>query len=341
MSTEHLGRERLNLDLEHFQRRVQFLVAYAATCDADASALSHQDAGDQRSIEHAIWAAQTDAASSIAEAAQLATVYAPDLAVQLFDNAGERFFSLGYAYGLFLRATAGQWDDAEHIEDFERGIGWCETLGGRGSGGTSPIRIPSPWHAPQQQAYFVLAVAGSPAVVRYLGERTAQFAADSPHHRGVVAMGALGTGLHRFWDAALQIIRVAGSPTDGPAESIRAIVEDLTTMIPAYEERMTLARANTYLWSNLASPVNVADIEIVAITAMATRAAPGPMQEALRTRLNQMSPLARVPVELGMELALTTSRRGPHGDNLEEVEDFVDEVGDDTDEHHTLGADAI
>ena len=80
----------------------------------------------------------------------------------------------------------------------------------------------------------------------------------------------------------------------------------LVAMCQVYEEAISLARTNDYLWRNAAAPVDIADLDIAGIAALATRQfdvdrLEGALAEATLGR--GLGPIARVPVELGILLA--------------------------------------
>src|SRR5436190_9771928 len=149
MSVTHL--RRLGLSAELVDRRIDFLSLYANTCLEDANASDPEADDERQSYEHA--AALADAATSLAEAAALATIFRPQLALQLFESAALAYSRLGYPYGLYLGALAG----STRIGDgFGRAMSWFQAT-------QQPIspreQVPLIWHAPQQQVYFLLAAA--------------------------------------------------------------------------------------------------------------------------------------------------------------------------------------
>lgn len=294
MGLRHLDREHLHLDLGQIQRRVTFLLAYARTCLDDFEALSQSN--DRRiGREPASWDAHADAASSFAEAAQLTAIFDPRLAVDLFDDAGRNFVELGHPYGLYLRAVANRWNPKDHFELFARGTRNIEAL--HGSHPTSSELVPRPWHAAQQQLYFLLAAAGSPIVRSEFGLRLAEFARSSPNRRGVAPIGALGTAVYRLWDIAAHLLAEPDSDT-----AATVVAEHLSAMSTAYAERIRLAMVNEYMWFHAASPVNVGDIDILGIAVLASRFTTAFVPQ-MKRRMEELSPLARVPAELGIDIA--------------------------------------
>jgi hypothetical protein len=296
MGLKHL--EYLRLDADQIKKRVRFLLAYARLCLEDFQAMSRSD--DRRTgSDQVAWNARADAASSLAEAAQLTTFYDARLAVELFDAAGRHFVELGHPYGFYLRAVANRWNPQEHFDLFATGIRNIEALYGSHPIDANREPIPRPWHAPQQQLYFLLAVAGSPVIRREFGSRLGEFARSSPNRRGVAPIGALGTAMYRLWDIATHLLVEPESPT-----AAIVVTDHLAAMSRTYVEHVGLAMVNEYMWFHAASPVNVGDIDILGIAALASRTLSTTMfVSQMNSRMEQLPPLARVPAELGIEIA--------------------------------------
>jgi hypothetical protein len=306
MSLQHLDGEHLSLNIDQVKRRVTFLRAYARACLDDLEAMRSPNSPQTGSNELAGWDAHADAASSLAEAAQLAVIYDSRLAADLFDASGQLFIQLGHPYGIYLRAVANRWNPREHFELFANGLRTIEILQGLQPIDPASQPIPRPWHAVQQQIYFLLALTGSPTIRSDFRERLARLAEASPLRRGVAPTGALGTALHRLWDITVHFLM---EPRTDTAASV--IAEHLTAMSTAYDERMRLAMVNEYMWFHAASPVNLGDIEILGISALASRTlSTGAFVSQMRQRMEQLSPLARVPAELGIEMAADLKREG-------------------------------
>jgi hypothetical protein len=296
MGLRHL--EHLRLDAGQLERRVTFLLAYARVCLEDFEVMSQSD--DRRTgREEAAWDARADAASSLAEAAQLTTIYDARLALDLFDAAGRHFVELGHPYGLYLRAVANRWNPKDQFEFFATGVRNIEGLYGSHPIAAKSEPVPRPWHAAQQQLYFLLAAAGSPVVRSEFGSRLAELAQSSPNRRGVAPTGALGTALYRLWDIAAHLLVEQDSDT-----AATVVAEHLSAMSTVYAERIGLAMVNEYMWFHAASPVNLADIDILGIAALASRTlSTRAFVSQMNLRMEQLPPLARVPAELGIEIA--------------------------------------
>ena len=166
--------------------------------------------------------------------------------------------------------------------------------------------VPSSLYHPQQQAYSLLACTGSRPVAREYRGPLFDVARASPHRRGVTPVGALGTPIRRFWDISLNLL------DDDRESGLAGVMNHLLAMSRTYGDNMELAMANEYLWSHAAAPVEPGDIDIVGITAMITRQfGVQAVRNSLEDRWEQLTPLARTPFELGMEIAQPES--GPAG----------------------------
>ena len=81
-----------------------------------------------------------------------------------------------------------------------------------------------------------------------------------------------------------------------------SVVDDVMMMARTYAESMDLARTNDYLWRNAAAPVDVGDIDIMGVMIVAIRRfGVGPVSDALNRRVEEVSFVARAPVEMAVE----------------------------------------
>lgn len=157
----------------------------------------------------------------------------------------------------------------------------------------------------QQQTYLLLACA---ALSRRGSEEAAAltyFATRSPHRVGVVPVGSLSMPVRMFWNLALYLLR-ADAPDGERADqsSARAYFGTLAELSGAYARTVDLAMANELTWFNAAAPIDVADLDLIGTTAMAVRRfGPITMDRLLRDVSPDLSAVARVPLDLGMELA--------------------------------------
>jgi hypothetical protein len=295
-----LGQEALNLTASQLERRLAFLRAYGRTCLRELEQLSQFDDRPVRRSQQARWDVQADAASTLTEAAQIAFLIDDELARRLLDDAGELYTGLGHPFGLYLKSVAGLWRPAECVQRVSSDFRILEQVhAGRGAG-VDQRPVPRAWHSPQQQAYFVLAAASVPPLgSRSLRRRVLELTESSPHRQGVAPTGALGTPLFRLWDIAIQLLR-----EQSPDEAAIAICTHLVEMSSRYAERIRLAMVNEYLWRHVAAPVDLTSIEISGIAVLASRVlSPELFFSHAEHYMANLSPLARIPVELGLRIA--------------------------------------
>lgn len=78
-------------------------------------------------------------------------------------------------------------------------------------------------------------------------------------------------------------------------------MDHLLAMARRYEETMTLARVNRYLWQNAATAVDVGDVDISGIAAFAVRRF-GEEAVSASAQEFRLGPVGRAPIEVGVEL---------------------------------------
>ncbi|WP_370970557.1 hypothetical protein [Amycolatopsis sp. cg9] len=311
MTVEHL--EHLGLDPEQVRATAQFHEAYATTAALELESISTvKQAVIRPGADDLTFTLIADTASALREAGQWALLLDPVRAGELLQRAGALFRALGHAFGMYLEVvTTGR----EHDEDYS-----VLAQAVRQASGLPPDRAtsaPAPAPLPdiqlhqqqQQQAYLVLTASGVASRARFSGEHVREFDPltealsnmldSSPHRSGVLPVGSLGTPIHRFWSVAQHLLR-------GRRRDAHRIAQHVVAMCRSYEETISLARTNTYLWRNGAAPVDVADLDICGIAALTTRAFG---QDTLLNALAEvpggrdLSPIGRMPIELGAALA--------------------------------------
>lgn len=160
----------------------------------------------------------------------------------------------------------------------------------------------------------MLACAGVPAASRELGGRLRDVLANSPHRRGVVPVGALGTPIQRYWamatalidDAAADRSHVPWTPVAGPV----GLADQVEAMASRYAETVGLAMTNSHVWSHAAAPVDVGDIDVVGVATLAVRRFGLPeMRGVLRERLSGLHRWARMLIEIALEFAESDADR--------------------------------
>lgn len=303
-----LGPAALNLSASQLERRLTFLRAYGRTCLRELEELSQFEDQAIRRSPQARWDVQADAASTLSEAAQIALLIDGELGRRLLDDAGELYAGLGHPFGLYLKAVAGIWHPAEYVQRVSSGFRILEQVDAGGAAGADQP-VPRAWHSPQQQAYFVLTAA---SMSRLAGSSLRwpllKLTESSAHRQGVAPTGALGTPLFRLWDVAIQLLR-----EQNPDEAAIIICAHLVEMSSRYVERIRLAMVNEYLWSHVAAPVDLTSIEISGIAVLASRVlSPELFSSHVELYMADLSPLARMPVELGLRIAASPPEEPVH-----------------------------
>lgn len=318
MSLDHLS--YLNIDVEYVNRAVDFLEAYGrgtleeyrARVDERNNRFNPVRDPELDQPSDAEWVMQADAASALREAAQWAVFLDLERARNLLVQAAVVYNDLGYAFGMYLMVVAGSWALDPPWEVFTRAIEDLRTLHGQGAESASErthqqelSQVPPPMHYPQQQAYCLAACTGSRAVAREFWPTLYELARDSPHRLGVTPVGALGTAIRRFWEIALYLLPSSQKPqVDSQEPQVGRVLDHLVAMSRVYSEAMGLASANSHLWRHASAPVEPADMDIVGLTTLAVyRFGRQAVQQAFLERGRDLIPVARTPIELGIELA--------------------------------------
>jgi hypothetical protein len=290
----------MGLDVEQVQVATDFLEAYANTTIRELRAYSDIS---ERAVpsrfpgpEDQRWVLRVDAASALREAAQLAMFFDRTRARRLFVASASYFLEEDLPFGMFLMAAMGERSPPSMFRvDIDR----LAQLHGMRPPFGEPGDIPPALHHPQQQAYLLLACGGTPQVAQEYGEVLHGLASRSPNRVGVAPVGALGTPIRRIWDIAVHLLD--GNAQSGP----RAVADHVAAMSERYAESIELAMVNDYLWNHVAAPVEAGDIDIAGIVALAmSRFGSDRMTATLHDVDERLSPLARTPIEIAVELAV-------------------------------------
>jgi hypothetical protein len=268
--------EELNLDLSRIRARTDFLESYANTTGRELEDLPRagtlpDPSGRSGEGSDGNWILTMEAASVLREAASWAVYFDVERAIMLLNRSGYLYQSVDMAFGSFLLTVAG----APPLDELSSDIGLLARLHGQASA-AGPATIPDSLHHPQQQAYLLLACAGMankvtayrrPGTVEEISgyRRTLHaIAAESPIRRGVLPFGSLGIPVRVPWDIGVHLLQ------ESSPESLDVVARYLTLLCRRYAETMESAAVNDYLWSHAAAPVDVGDIEIIGIAALAT-----------------------------------------------------------------------
>jgi hypothetical protein len=294
MSAEHLDSMQLNPDQAFAS--VEFLESYANLCLSEIQERSGE--GDD------VWTATVDAATALREAGQWALCVDPQRGFRLLDRAGDLFLQAGYAFGTYLKVVASYWSVDPPMRELRVQLERLEQIAWPSPPpeGQQAGRPPEPPAAdalahPQQQAYLLLAAAGSRPVAEEFGQPLRRLALESPHRAGVVPVGALGMPIRRFWAIAAAVLGIGDLGT-------QVVATHISALLARYAESIELAMTNEYLWQNAAAPVDLGDIDIMGTFVIASRAfGSDAMADALMSRLPDDSYPARAQAEMAMEVA--------------------------------------
>jgi hypothetical protein len=302
----------MGIGVDQARRAASFLEAYGNTAEQElARAIGPMPSPDADTKNQPFlrepddyYAAAADAASAFREAAQWWLYIDPMRARASLSRSGRLFHAIGQPFGLFLRTVAEDVD----IETLDRAFRPAlRTLGSRRSlDERSSFWAPAVQY-PQQQVYLLLAGCARVEALEDLTPEIFEILEASPHRDGATPIGALGTPIRRLWDVARHLHR---RESDAPLN----IARHLAAMCRQYEEIMTLATVNSYLWRNGAAPVDVGDIDISGVTAMAARVfGPDILEAAVHEfidpyqdnliQVDSQGRLALAPFEAGLEFA--------------------------------------
>lgn len=284
--------EELGLDPEQVQRQIRFLDAYVAMAEAELREVLSRAKQQSLQADPAFTVA-SDLATALRERGQWMLFFDHNHARKSLFQAGELFGRLGQPFGYFLQVVA----DAFRTDLPVRQIGDSLLYVSKGFGESDSAGNMWPLAHPQQQAYMVLAAAGSEPAREEFGRLLESVLDSSPNARGVAPVGALGTPIRHLWNTARHLYRAE-------LRSVTVVASRLAAMADRYAEAMELARVNRYLWQHGAAPVDVGDIDLTGITALAVRRFGWQDTVAALERSSgeRSRPLQMSPVRLGLEM---------------------------------------
>ena len=309
MSERHL--RDMGLAVDQARTAASFLEAYGNTAERELRNArgpmlpEDADAWDLRLPQGAYpYSVAADAGSAFREAAQWWLYTDPIRARAALSRAGRLFHSIGQPFGLYLLVVADD-ADGEVLDDSLRPA--VLALGARPSPDDQSAFWEPALQYPQQQTYVLLAGCARIDALDDVNRQVVETLESSQNRDGATPIGSLGTPIWRLWDVAQHLHRRG-------ADAPRSIARHLAAMCRQYEETMTLATANSYLWQNGAAPVDVGDIDIAGIAAITARIFGSEVLEAAvrefiepyrddLVRDDSQGRLALAPFEAGLEFA--------------------------------------
>jgi hypothetical protein len=232
------------------------------------------------------WLGPAALASAYRRAAQYATLVDTRWATWLAVWAGQAYIEAGLPFGLFL--LAGVLDD--------RTLRDSSALPGLLTPSTIPAASPA-LQAPVQQMYLLMTAASRPWLRDPLAE-TLEGAIRRLSVHDLQPIGPQGIPLGEYLDIATTMLYDGQDSTTPASVEVRDIAGRLATLYRAQAASRRAARRNRHLWRNGASPVNVVDLEHVAMYGLTLRHRPwgGELSEALFGELGKDEALAELPV---------------------------------------------
>jgi hypothetical protein len=317
--------ELLRVEPTVIQQKVDFFEACAALYPERPA---EPDRADRTGDPRASWAVLAQRATMLRQAGQFQMLVDLERSRSFLLEAALTYVKIGMPYGYFLFASfvsahtpetiqvwadpwleAMQGDDAREVSREEPPLGLEGfVVPGR------PMRASAARH-PVQQAYLSLALAGDPQAgidTWYAAEDLAPL----PPASASIPIGPQRSpiGEYRRCASLLEELRYE---TD--RERLNAVQWELETLLIEharhFEASIVAAWEDTYHWQALRVPIDVVDLDLAAKAALAdavlNQMGAGAL-EPLRGRLETLSSLARMPIELGIRLK-RSDPRGPEG----------------------------
>jgi len=263
------------------RRQAEFYAAYAELLEGrDAPAAGRDDQARQ-------WAGPAALATAYRLAAQHAALVDARWATRLAVRAAMAYMTAGLPFGLFL--LTGLLDDHTLREStVVRDL-------------VTPFAAPGADHNaarhPVQETYLLLAAASRPWLRAPLGP-VLSGARERLAAHSLRPIGAQGVPLGDYLDLA-DLMLYDDQRTRGPRDaSVRYVARRLAAMHRAQAATLRAAQRNRYLWRQGASPVNIIDLEHVALSGLALRHRPwfGQLSAAVTDELDRDDPLTELPV---------------------------------------------
>jgi hypothetical protein len=275
---------------ESARRQAEFYATYAEMIEEGSAADPGDDAIGWAATVYppGNWAGPATLATAYRVAAQHAALVDPRWATRLAVRAGMAYVAAGLPFGLFL--LTGLLDD--------RTLRDSATFGDVVAPFEAPDASAAARH-PVQQTYLLLAAASRPWLREPL-KQTLDGAARRLALYGARPIGPQAVPLADYLELADVMednLYWQGSATARNAQ-IGYLARQLASMHRGQAAALRAARRNQYLWRRGAAPVNVVDLEHVAISGLALRHRPwfDELSEAITDELRSDDPLAELPV---------------------------------------------
>ncbi len=277
----------LGLPRENALRQAQFFAAYAEMLEKSRPQSREHDRGWAR-VAHPPqrWLGLAALASAYRRAAQHATLLDTRWATRLAVRAGQAYVAAGLPFGLFL--LVGVLDD-QILRD-SSASSWLLT----------PFATPAASPAlqdPVQQMYLLMAAASLPWLRDPLAD-TLEGAVQRLTAHDLQPIGPQRVPLGEYLDLAVIMLYDEQGTVMQASTEVHDIAGRLAAMYRAQAASLRSARRNQYLWRHGVAPVNVVDLEHLAMYGLAMRHRPwaAELSEAIAGELDRDEALAELPV---------------------------------------------
>lgn len=262
------ARETLGFGTELLRARAGFHLAYARNLERARLGTARGDAWERIASPAEPWRVDAMIASSYRSAAQYAALFDTRLSVQLTLRASRAYLDAGAAFGLFLAASV--------LSDQALLHGGRDDLRALSSPLPSEQVGPTATH-PVQQTYLLLTVAARPTLRQvYRGEPPGALLERLAAY-DLQPIGPQAVPLAAYLDIAslvLQYPDASGTDYPLPGRIADEMASRLATIGRAQADALRANRRNHYLWENAIAPVNVVDLEQVALFGLAVGQGP-------------------------------------------------------------------
>jgi len=271
--------DRLGLDQDALQAQAHFYTAYARMLEVQRSAPQLGGIWERMTSSSEAWIGPSSLASAYRLAAQYTAIFDPLTATDLSIRAGLLYLDADLPFGLFL--LAGLLDD-DLLQDAQVFPALSPAL---------HRVIARPTSAdPVQETYLALAMASRPWLQDELG-LSAQALLDELSAHELVPVGPQSIPLAVYLTLAATMLR------DGRVGDA-TLPEQLAVLGRAQSASLKVAMRNQYLWERGAAPVNILDLEYMAMSGLAMRSGTNTPEQIYQETTDALrdDPLAELPV---------------------------------------------
>lgn len=288
--------QALQIDSETVSRSVKFFESYGKRVAPSIARPS-----DVSSFRD--WTDGGTAATGLRFAAQFASLIEVEEARRLLNQAALLYVSLGVPYGYFLYASFVDRSDAIRSLSSDPAVQWLRRLSShtlsdipREPGRLDYVAL----SYPVQQVYLFLAMTAHSEIWREFSSELGSLRKSLALHNGQ-PVGPQGTPARAYLRVGELLQHIHHHDTEARGQ---AVVE-LANLARRYEASILEAKENHFLWSQMQSPIDIVDLDVVGLTTMVDSALEQASMERLRLResiFEQLSDIGRIPIDIGLSI---------------------------------------